>query len=146
MDVEALVVLVVLVCGLNPAGNGPSKVKFQIFSTQCFEKGLLLLVKEMKRRRLDGGVVSTDLSEGLEKQFKVRCVNDVDDAGPPKTTYTVHNILRTCLRILYHIISRLRGVGASIDYMFHKYCSTALLHGTASGYLLLAIPSRWCKR
>lgn len=26
MDVEALVVLVVLVCGLNPAGNGPSKV------------------------------------------------------------------------------------------------------------------------
>ena len=84
----------------------------------------------MKRRRLDGGVVSTDLSEGLEKQFKVRCVNDVDDAGPPKTTYTVHNILRTCLRILYTIIRDygewvLQPITCSTSTA-PRHCSTAL--------------------
>lgn len=36
---------------------------------------------------------------------KVRCVNNVDDSGPPKgTTYTVHNIQRTFTIIFEDIV------------------------------------------
>lgn len=75
---------------------------FFIILVWCFyigQKGFFpSSFKNEKKRLEDGGLLllSEDLSEGVERQFKARCVNNVDDCGPPKgTTYTVHNIQRT---------------------------------------------------
>lgn len=75
---------------------------FFIILVWCFyigQKGFFpTSFKNEKKGLEDGGLLllSEDLSEGVERQFKARCVNNVDDCGPPKgTTYTVHNIQRT---------------------------------------------------